>query len=257
METILEKKKIDEIKTIDIELVDTENTKSEVIETKTEIEKPADNKVGVVGEPKKDITDIDDIFEFDFSKSGIKSIREIKKEKYNSKAKLDPKTRHTKNKYFKVYEEYVTNCMTEKQLAEKFKTSIYHISRMIKWVTLEIGDPDPDAQLRVTIDKLLIRQQEMNTVYKTANNVDEKAKIWKALLQVDRLLSQLQSLLNTALIDMSDKRNQVVVNMNENFQRRIGSGKKPEDVDKQIEGREIKQISPVNNVEHRTGLEEK
>ena len=163
-------------------------------------------------------TKADGIIKFDFTAP----IKDIRKDKYNSTKTLNPKSQADKDKYFKIYEKYITSHLTEKQLAEEYDYTLYHISRIIKWVTFEIGDIDPDAQLRVMIDKLKMRQQTQELELKSAKTTSDKTKVWKAMLQIDRLLSQLEGLLSTALIDMSDKR-QVNVLMNDNFQRRSGT----------------------------------
>lgn len=189
-----------------------------------------------------------DILEFNFTPETMKEIfpiKEITKDRYRSKKILNPKNEADKRKYFKIYEEYVLDNLLEKQLADKYSLTVFHVSRIIKWATFEIGEIDKDAQLRVIVDKTRSRLQEMAKVYKTANTVNEKVQIWREMNRCDVTLSRIEGLINNTIIDMSDKR-QVTVTMNEEFERRVDDKKQIEMHDVKLEGNNIKQI------EHRT-----
>jgi len=152
----------------------------------------------------------------------MNKLKIISKDKYQSEKLLTPRDEGTKELYFKIYEEYVMGHLTEKQLADKYGYTVYHVSRIIKWVTFQLGDPDPDAQLRVMIDKLKLRQQEMEIELQNAKTSQDKVLLWQEMRRTDTLIAKLQGLLSNSLIDMSDRR-QINVLMNKVItERRAG-----------------------------------
>ena len=164
-------------------------------------------------------------------------MKETSPDKYHSDTLLEPKDQATKDKYMRIYEEYVMIHQTERQLAVKHGLSLSHISRVIKWVTFQIGEIDEDAQLQVMIEKQKMRQQEIERELQrtvetvgdmgkkipvSALTVREKVLLWQELRKTDALISKLQGLTSDAFIDNSDRSRNVNVNMNPNFSRRKG-----------------------------------
>jgi len=152
---------------------------------------------------------------------GQNKLKIISSDKYHSETTLDPKDKGTQELYFKIYEEYVLTHSSEKALAEKYGYSISHISRIIKWVVMQLGDPDPSVQLRSMIDNLKARQQDIELELQQTQNTQDKVSLWQELRRIDKLIAQLQGLLSTPLIDLSDRR-QVTIVMN-NLERRTGT----------------------------------
>jgi len=148
-------------------------------------------------------------------------MKALTKQKYNSDRILTPKDQATKDFYFKIYEEYIMGHITEKQLGEKYNKNFATVSRIIKWVTFQIGEPDPDVQIRSLIDSLKLRQQEIDMEIQKAETVEDKVKLWRELREIDTLSARVQGLLSPVTIDMSDRR-QVNVTMNK-LERRTGS----------------------------------
>jgi len=155
---------------------------------------------------------------------GTNKLKILSPDKYNSDKTLEPKDEGTKKLYFSIYEEYVLGHSSEKELAEKYEYSIYHISRIIKWVVTQLGEPDPDVQLRSMVDGLKMRQQEIEVILSKTSKIVEKVELWKELRRIDTLIARLQGLLSPVLIDMSDRR-QVTVVTNK-LSRREGVEKK-------------------------------
>jgi hypothetical protein len=212
-------------------------------------EKPADNDITVA--PKPVVVSTEEVekktHEIISSKStGGAPVKDIRKDKYNSNALLDPKSQADKDKYFRIYDDYVTSHSTMKQLAEKYGYGLHHTSRIIKWVTFQIGDPDPDAGLQVMIDNLKTRKQKLEALINKTGSVDDKIKIYRTLNSTDKLLSQIEGLLSSALIDMSDRR-QVHVKMNDGLQRR--SGAPQDDIKNRGAADDIKSGSPEEEPE--------
>ena len=162
-------------------------------------------------------------------------MKDLRPDKYNSDTNLDPQDQATKDKYFRIYEEYVMIHQTERQLSLKHSLSISHISRIIKWVTIQIGDIDEDAQLQVMIEKQKMRQQEIErelqrtvntkndmgeTIAVSVLTIREKVLLWQELRKTDALISKLQGLTSDALIDNSDRSRNLNVITNDNFVRR-------------------------------------
>lgn len=173
------------------------------------------NKVPIAEVDKKTA----EVMTLDFS--GVKDIR---KDKYNSTALINPKSQAVKDRYFKMYEDYVTSHLTMGDLAEKYKIQIYQAGKIIKWVTFQIGDTDPDAALQVMVDNLKKRKQKVTGLLAECNSIKEKIKVYRTLTSIDKVLAKVEGLMSDSLIDMSDRR-QINVKMNEGLARRTGGGR--------------------------------
>ena len=137
---------------------------------------------------------------------GQNKLRVLSPDKYNSPNMLSPQDEGTKKAYFQVYEDYVIMHMTEKQIAERYGYSVSHVSRILKWVTMQLGEVDPDVQQRVMIDKLKMREQEIEQEIQNTSDIKTKRLLWIEMRQTDTLIAKLQGVLTTAVVDKSDRR---------------------------------------------------
>lgn len=151
-------------------------------------------------------------------------IKDIRIDKYNSKNILQPKSEADKNKYMNIYIEYISNKCTEIDLAKKYDYSIVHISRIIKWAAFQMGEQDPSTDLRALVDSISLRIKHIQNEIDTSKDIEAKTKLWNVQLKCERLKSQLQGLVSSALIDMSNNSKTVNVQMNPELNRRSGSG---------------------------------
>ena len=141
---------------------------------------------------------------------------------YNSdKILKDPSTKEVRNRYFKIYEDYTLNHLTEKQLAEKYEYSPEYICRVIKWVVFQLGEIDTDSELKTIIDSNRVRQQEIEFAIQEAKSITDKVQLWQELRRIDTFVAKLRGLLSNSLIDNSDRRKIVIVT--DNLQRRTGT----------------------------------
>lgn len=161
-------------------------------------------------------SDVGNVIPFDFSSP----VKDIRKDKYNSDKLWEPESDAAKNKCFKIYQEYIMTDKTYKQLSDEFDYTLTHISRMVKWVTFQIGDIDANTEVKATIDSLKLRKQKMQKVLDTTQIVNEKSKIWNSMLKVDKVIAQLQGSMSSASVQINDNRKQTNVLMNDEFQRR-------------------------------------
>lgn len=152
--------------------------------------------------------------------------REINPDKYKSSSTLTP-TKRDKIKYFKIFEEYVVDYKSQKQLAEAWDLSYEHVSRIIKWCTQEIGEIEPAEELNITLEQLKRRSQDILIEIKKTKELKLKVLCWQELRKIDMLKAKLNGTLSNALVDMSEKK-VVNVNLNSGFDRRTGS--KPENL---------------------------
>jgi hypothetical protein len=131
---------------------------------------------------------------------------ELAVDKYRSDVLLNPKSRAVKEKYFKVYEEYILTHATERQIAEKYGYSMHHVSRIIKWVVSETDKGDMNTYYQVMIDKLSMALQQLEMDNLKAETIKEKMSVRGEIRRHLKLVAQVQKLLRHDInIDMSDK----------------------------------------------------
>jgi uncharacterized protein YkvS len=210
----------------------------------------------------------------------LKPVHAVDPGKYKSEKLLEPKNEADRQKYFMIYGEFVTNQLTQKQLAEKHDYSVTHMSRIIKWAATQIGRLDNDSELKVMIDANKMRLQEIIEVkegllnqLKKINEEELKVdsdpkkdskdfsksrstiigdlnKCWKSEMQIHRLISQIEGLMGGALIEVNDNRT-MVAQLNSNLDRKSGSELNPGDDATPIGSGEAEEIPaaavPENN----------
>lgn len=134
---------------------------------------------------------------------------------------LDPKKESTKIEYMQVYNDYTTNNLTEKQLSQRYNYTPQHISSILKWCVTQLDGTDQQTKTKALIDKLRIRQQTIEAELPHCKNAKEKTLVYGELRKTDSLIAQLEGMLSTALIDMSDRR-QVNMSVSDSLKRRRG-----------------------------------
>ena len=135
-----------------------------------------------------------------------------------NKYDLHPKREDTKQRYLRIYEDFVFNTMTQRELAKKHKIPAQHVNRILKWAVSEYyNEIDPKIYREVFTNKLGKRSKQLEKMMKkgfklnngeviSASNVYELMAIIRELRLNDRLMAQAQGVLSTALVDKSDKR---------------------------------------------------
>jgi hypothetical protein len=185
--------------------------------------------------------DAQTIMPLDFS--GITKVKTPDPDKYKSKNTLQPTKEEDMKKYFKIYVDYVSKHKTQVQLATEYKFTPTHINRIIKWATIQIGEIDDDQELKVMIDNLKMRKQEIGrekekllALDKDENsddskeskkikdsNIDKLAKCWKAETQIDRLLANITKISNNKMIEINNDHRSINCKVSDGFKRRTGS----------------------------------
>jgi hypothetical protein len=220
---------------------------------------PAAATSDITPAPRKKIEDIKFTADGDMKNQiltlDLQPTKTVDPDKYKSDKILEPKSEADRQKYFMIYGEFVTKSFTQQQLAKKYNYSVTHISRIIKWSSFQIGKLDNDANLQVMVDANKTRLQEIADVKKNLktqlDSLPEKyddpklnpkdiqkkneeldkrrsvligdiSKCWKAEHQVNRLISQIEGLMSTAVIQVNDHRS-VNYQMNSGFERKTGS----------------------------------
>ena len=132
---------------------------------------------------------------------------------YSSLPEIVPKKRRVKEKYFKIYTDYVTLFLTYKQLGVKYRMTLNHVAKIIKWVVFELdkGKPNVSGQRQVTMDQLngQLRKLEalQGTLKMDAANVKKKVSIQAEIRRTIKLINQVSGLLREGInIDLSDRR---------------------------------------------------
>ena len=155
----------------------------------------------------------------------IKDITPVKtkdiKDYRNPEVKLNPTKESTKRRYFGIYEDYSLSNMTEKQIAEKYKLNPVHVSEILKWVASQLGNTDNKIKVRAIVDRLRIRQQDFEDFLTKKLTPKEAVLVHAELRKTDRLIAEMEGVLSTALIDMSDRR-QVNMHLSDKMKGRRG-----------------------------------
>ncbi len=228
---------------------------------KKEPKKIEDIKMTAAGNMKDQILSLD-----------LKPVNTVDPNKYKSDKLLEPKSEADRQKYFLIYGEFVTNQLTQKQLAEKHNYSVTHMSRIIKWAATQIGRLDNDSELKVMIDAQKIRVQEILEVKNSlraqlekineeelkadedpkkdkkdfskirSNIIGDLSKCWKAEMQIHRLISQIEGLIGGALIQVNDNRSVVNAQLSTDLERKSGSELQPGDDAKPVGSGEAEQL---------------
>jgi hypothetical protein len=154
-------------------------------------------------------------------------------DKYRSPTLLDPKSSKVKQRYFKIYEEYVLTHSTERELAEKYNYGIQHISGIIKWVVSQTEKGDNDVYFRTMVDKISHSLQELECTYqKEETTVKEKVMLRGEIRRHFILLGKIQKLLGSDInIDMSNKSKTLTIVTKFDRGNHIEGGDKKETID--------------------------
>lgn len=125
---------------------------------------------------------------------------------YKSKNVREPSKQSTRDLYMNFYTDYSVHGLTEKQVAEKHGVTHWYVCEGIKWAVSKLGNLDNSTKLQGLVEKLRRRQQGIELELEECENIKEKALIYGELRKTDRLVAELEGLLSTALIDLSDRR---------------------------------------------------
>jgi len=140
--------------------------------------------------------------------------KELTVEGYKTPVELDPRTPATRQKYMNMYQEYVEDALTLKQLSERHGHDLSHCGKIIKWAVHEIQKMvDPQAFKQIMQDRTKLRIQELREQLKTCKKTRDKATIYREIRLNDRMLAQVQGILNEK--KAGDGKVQVNVQINE------------------------------------------
>jgi len=93
----------------------------------------------------------------------------------NHKTVPNPKNNAIKERYFKIYETYVTEHLTYTQLRERFNVSQETIVRAIKYCTFTLKkQSDPKIAQQVLHDKIQLQLQRLEDMLKDEIVIDKK-----------------------------------------------------------------------------------
>lgn len=120
-------------------------------------------------------------------------------EDYKSPPRKHQVSAANKQRYLGIYQDYVENSLTFKEVAERHDISVDNVSKIIKWSTFYLGKTfDSSAYRQVIHDRAMLRNQKLEGILPTAKGAYDKVVVLKEMRANDRLVAQAHNALGSS-----------------------------------------------------------
>jgi hypothetical protein len=106
-----------------------------------------------------------------------------------------PKTSKLKAKFFKMFEDYSTGCLTLRQVGERYGCSLNYAGSAIKWAAFEMNKADKEVWFQGTIDRLTNTMRELRGELDKAKGTRERLWVWAEIRRTQAMLAKMQGLM--------------------------------------------------------------
>ena len=118
----------------------------------------------------------------------------------SNKLRLIPRTKAAKDKYLKIYHDYITNYLTEEELAEKYGYRDHnHIHHVIKWACYYTNTSTNIMDYKRSIDRIERQLRELNERLPAAETPKDEVMLRGEMRRLIRLQAQIQGILNAGV----------------------------------------------------------